>query len=133
MSTLNDNVLNSLAVQNKASTDTGITFFLRHFPKDRQLIWPIRPGTARLRVLASVFSKFFFDGDFVIPNPVVPSSDGLSLLGYTGGEGRGTPHLVNGELNKLANNVSFGHGIHSGTPWAQRHGLIHKTGRGAGD
>jgi len=59
--------------------------------------------------------KFFFDGDFVIPNPVVPSSDGLSLLPYTGGDaGQIT---VNGELNKLANNVSFGHGIHSGIHW----------------
>lgn len=56
--------------------------------------------------------KFFFDGNFVIPNPVVPSPDGLSLVPYTGSDaGQLT---VNGELNKLGHNVSFGHGIHAG-------------------
>ncbi|HZC45530.1 MAG TPA: vanadium-dependent haloperoxidase, partial [Candidatus Acidoferrum sp.] len=59
--------------------------------------------------------KFFFDGNFVIPNPLVPSSDGLSLLDYTGADaGQLT---VNGELNKLGHNVSFGHGIHAGIHW----------------
>ncbi len=59
--------------------------------------------------------KFFFDGNFVLPNPVVPSDDGLSLLPYTGQDaGQLT---VNGELNKLAHNISFGHGIHPGIHW----------------
>ena len=59
--------------------------------------------------------KFFFDGDFVIPNPVVPTSDGLSLVPYTGSDaGQLT---VNSELNKLGHNVSFGHGIHAGIHW----------------
>jgi hypothetical protein len=59
--------------------------------------------------------KFFFDGDFVIPTPVVPASDGLSLVDYTGPDaGQLT---VNGELNKLGHNVSFGHGIHAGIHW----------------
>jgi hypothetical protein len=59
--------------------------------------------------------KFFYDGNFVIPNPVVPSSDGLSLVPYTGADaGQMT---VNGELNKLGHNISFGHGIHAGIHW----------------
>ncbi len=59
--------------------------------------------------------KFFFDGSFVIPNPVQPSPDGLSLVPYTGADaGQLT---VNGELNKLAHNVTFGHGIHAGIHW----------------
>ena len=53
--------------------------------------------------------KFFFDGAFVIPNPVMPSDDGLSLQPYSG-----SPLTVNGELSKIAHNVSFGHGIHAG-------------------
>jgi hypothetical protein len=53
--------------------------------------------------------KFFFDGNFVIPNPVMPSDDGLSLQPYLG-----PPLTVNGELNKIGHNVSFGHGIHAG-------------------
>jgi hypothetical protein len=43
----------------------------------------------------------------------VPSSDGLSLVPYTGGD----QLTVNGELNKIANNISFGHGILSGIHW----------------
>src|SRR6202041_2848079 len=54
--------------------------------------------------------KFFFDGDAAIANPVVPSLDGLTLEPYNGVDGA---HLtVNGELHKLAHNISFGHGIH---------------------
>ena len=53
--------------------------------------------------------KFFFNGSWTIPNPVMPSDDGLSLQPYSG------PALtVNGELAKIAHNVSFGHGIHAG-------------------
>jgi hypothetical protein len=59
--------------------------------------------------------KFFFDGTYVIPNPVVPTDDGLSLNPYTGSDaGQLT---VNGELNKLGHNVTFGHGIHAGIHW----------------
>src|SRR5215831_18367524 len=46
----------------------------------------------------------------VIPNPVVASDDGLSLLPYSG-----PPLTVGGELNKLASNVSLGRdagGVH---------------------
>jgi len=57
--------------------------------------------------------KFFFDGNFVIPDPVVPTSDGLSLVPYTGSD----KLTVNGELNKLGHNVTFGHGIHAGIHW----------------
>jgi hypothetical protein len=59
--------------------------------------------------------KFFFDGNFVIPNPLVPADDGLSLVPYTGSDGGQL--TVNGELNKLAHNVTFGHGIHAGIHW----------------
>lgn len=56
--------------------------------------------------------KFFFDGNFVIPDPVVPSTGGLSLVPYIGADAGAL--TVNGELNKLGHNVSFGHGIHAG-------------------
>jgi hypothetical protein len=59
--------------------------------------------------------KFFFDGSFVIPNPVVAASDGLSLIPYAGSDAGEL--TVNGELNKLGHNVSFGHGIHAGIHW----------------
>ncbi len=59
--------------------------------------------------------KFIFDGNHVLQNPVVPTDDGLSLVPYTGSDaGQLT---VNGELNKLGHNVTFGHGIHAGIHW----------------
>jgi hypothetical protein len=54
--------------------------------------------------------KAFFNEDFAIPNPVVPSDDGLSLQPLTG-----EPLTVGGELNKLAFNMAFGRdtaGVH---------------------
>jgi hypothetical protein len=59
--------------------------------------------------------KFTFDGGYVIPNPVVSTPDGLSLVPYTGPDDGSL--TVNGELNKLGHNVSFGHGIHAGIHW----------------
>ena len=64
--------------------------------------------------------KFFFNGNQKL-RPLLtwagrdvyePSSDGLSLNTYTSPD----RHIldINGELNKLAYNVSFGHGIHAG-------------------
>lgn len=54
--------------------------------------------------------KAFFDESYVIPNPVVPSPDGYSLVPY-----KGPPLTVGGELDKLAANVGYGRnfaGIH---------------------
>jgi hypothetical protein len=64
--------------------------------------------------------KFFFNGSQKIRPLLVaagrdvyePSTDGLSLNTYTGTDRDGLD--INGELNKLAYNVSFGHGIHAG-------------------
>jgi hypothetical protein len=62
-------------------------------------------GGAGVRVL-----KAMFNPEFVIPDPVVPTDDGLSLLPY-----KGKPLTVGGELNKLAFNMAFGRdtaGVH---------------------
>ena len=59
--------------------------------------------------------KFFFDGSFVLPNPMVPASDGLSLMAWTAPDAKQL--TVNGELNKLGHNITFGHGIHAGIHW----------------
>jgi hypothetical protein len=64
--------------------------------------------------------KFFFDCSQKIRplltaagrDVVLPSIDGLSLNTYTGADRDGLD--INGELNKLAYNISFGHGIHAG-------------------
>jgi hypothetical protein len=54
--------------------------------------------------------KALFNESFVIPNPVVASDDGPSLLPYTG-----APLTVGDELNKLAANIALGRdaaGVH---------------------
>ena len=64
--------------------------------------------------------KFFFNGAQKI-RPLLaaagrdvyePSTDGLSLNTYAGADSNNLD--INGELNKLAYNISFGHGIHAG-------------------
>jgi hypothetical protein len=55
--------------------------------------------------------KAMFDERFVIPNPVVPTADGLSLEPYSG-----PPLTVGGELNKLASNIATGRNL-AGVHW----------------
>jgi hypothetical protein len=54
--------------------------------------------------------KALFNESFVVPSPVMPSDDGLSLVPYSGGS-----LTVGGELNKLASNIALGRdaaGVH---------------------
>ena len=79
--------------------------------------------------------KFFFDGSQKIRpllthagrDVVVPSTDGLSLNTYTGADRDNLD--INGELNKLAYNISFGHGIHAGIHFRSSTLLVDSAGR----
>ena len=54
--------------------------------------------------------KAFFDESYLVPNPVEPAPDGLSLRPYAG-----SPLPIGGELDKLAWNIAMGRnfaGIH---------------------
>ena len=111
---VNDNVLNSQAVQ-ESFNKFGDYFLAMAYPEGSPThpAYPTGHGTVAGACITAL--KFFFDGNFVIPNPVVPTPGGLSLVPYTGSDaGQIT---VNGELNKLAHNVSFGHGILDGVHW----------------
>ena len=77
-------------------------------------------GHATVAGACATTVKFFFDGKQKI-RPLllaagtdlkVPTPDGLSLVTYTGAD-RDTID-INGELSKLAFNIPFGHGVHSG-------------------
>jgi len=80
--------------------------------------YPTGHGTVAGACLTAL--KFFFDGSQKIrpllqavgSDVMQPSSDGLSLVPYTGSD-RDTL-TINGELSKLAFNISFGHGIYAG-------------------
>jgi hypothetical protein len=66
---------------------------------------PIHPaylsGHACIAGACVTVLKAFFDESWALPNPVQPSTDGLSLQSYVG------PLTVGGELNKLASNMGL--------------------------
>ena len=106
--TLDSSLLNSRAIHNSFS-QYGTYLLPQAFPEGSP-VHPDYPAWHLGRPTVTVL-KFLFDGNFVIPNPMMVEvgSNGLTLVPYTG------PSLtVNGELNKLAHNISFGHGIHAG-------------------
>ena len=107
-------ILNSVGLQ-QSFNKYGTWLLSQAFPEGSPThpSYPTGHGTVGGACLTVL--KFFFDGNFVVPDPVMPTSDGLSLDPYTGPDaGQLT---VNGELNKLGHNVSFGHGIHAGIHW----------------
>jgi hypothetical protein len=111
---LSPTVLKSQAV--KTSFATNSSYFLSQAFPEGSPTHPAYPtGHGAVAGACITILKFFFDGGFVMPTPVVPSSDGKSTTPYTGpGAGSLT---VNGELNKIAHNISFGHGILAGIHW----------------
>ncbi len=80
--------------------------------------YPTGHGTVAGACITAI--KFFFDCSQPIrplllaagSDVMVPSSDGLSLVPYTGADRDSL--TINGELSKLAWNVTVGHGIHAG-------------------
>ena len=111
---LSNVILNSNGLQ-KSFNKYGTWLLSQAFPEGSPTHPAYPTGHGMVGGACITVLKFFFDGNFVIPKPVVPTNDGLSLDPYTGPDaGRLT---VNGELNKLGHNVSFGHGIHAGIHW----------------
>jgi hypothetical protein len=106
--------LNSRAVAESHRSNHSY-FLSQAFPEGSPThpAYPTGHGTVAGACITAL--KFFFDGNYVIQNPIVPSSDGNSTAPYSG-SGAGSL-TVNGELHKLAHNISFGHGIHAGIHW----------------
>ena len=106
--TLHSDLLNSQALANSFQK-YGSYLLAQAFPEGAPTHPSYPTGHGVVAGACITILKFFFDGTFVIPNPVVPSPDGQRLVPFSG------PALtVNGELNKLGHNISFGHGIHAG-------------------
>lgn len=107
-------ILNSVGLQ-QSFNKYGTWLLSQAFPEGSPVhpAYPAGHGTVGGACITVL--KFILDGNFVIPNPVAPASDGLSLVPYTGPNANEL--TVNGELNKLGHNITFGHGIHSGIHW----------------
>jgi hypothetical protein len=112
---VSDTVLNSQAVQ-AAFTANNSYFLSQAFPEGSPThpAYPTGHGTVAGACITVL--KFFFDGNFPITRPKVPSADGTALEPYHHPTGE-RPLTVNSELHKLAHNISFGHGIHAGIHW----------------
>lgn len=81
---------------------------------------PLHPsypsGHATAAGAAVTVLKWFFDETFVVPNPLVPTSDGTGLTPYTSSDA--SQMTVGGELNKLASNMGFGR-VDAGIHWRE--------------
>jgi hypothetical protein len=111
---LNKNVLDSQAVATSFSK-YGTYLLAQAFPEGSPYHPSYPTGHGTVGGACITLLKFFFDGSHLWPNPMVPSSDGLTLVPYNGSDSGEI--TVSGELNKLAHNVSYGHGIHAGIHW----------------
>jgi hypothetical protein len=118
----NGTILNSVGLQTSFNT-YGSWLLPLAFPEGSPThpAYPTGHGTVGGACITLI--KFFYDGSQLIQpllekaetNVVVSSEDGLSLLPYGGADAGEL--TINGELNKLGHNVSFGHGIHAGIHW----------------
>jgi hypothetical protein len=82
---------------------------------------PVHPaygaGHATVAGACVTVLKALFDESFEVPDPVVPSLDGLQLVPYEPpASAPALPLTVGGELNKLASNVATGRN-HAGVHW----------------
>ncbi|HUE00533.1 MAG TPA: hypothetical protein VMR62_13250, partial [Bryobacteraceae bacterium] len=112
---VSNTVLNSQAVA--ASFAANQSYFLSQaFPEGSPThpAYPTGHGTVAGACITVL--KFFFNGLATFQNPMVSSNDGTALNPYVAPAGE-APLSVNSELNKLAHNISFGHGIHAGIHW----------------
>ena len=116
---LHSDVLNS-AVLPIINANFGSYLLPQPFPEGSPThpCYPTGHGTVGGACITAL--KFFFNGAQKI-RPLLtaagrdvyePSVDGLSLNTYAGADNNNLD--INGELNKLAYNISFGHGIHAG-------------------
>ncbi|HEV2846127.1 MAG TPA: vanadium-dependent haloperoxidase [Thermoanaerobaculia bacterium] len=102
--------LNSPAVA-RTFSKYGSYLLPQAFPEGSPIHPTYTAGHATVAGACVTILKALFDERHVIPNPVVPTPDGLALVPYTG------PALtVGGELNKVASNVATGRNI-AGVHW----------------
>ena len=107
---LDDRLLHSAAVA-RVHDKYGTYLLPMVFPEGSPVHPSYTAGHATVAGACVTILKALFDENHVIPNPVVPTPDGLELVPYHG------PALtVRGELNKLASNVATGRNI-AGVHW----------------
>lgn len=108
---INNEILNSTALQ-EVNRKYGSYLLPMAFVEGCPTHPAYGAGHATVAGACVTILKWWFDESWVIPDPVVASPDGLSLVSY-----RGSDNLtVGGELNKVAANVGLGRNI-AGVHW----------------
>ncbi|MEK7832001.1 MAG: vanadium-dependent haloperoxidase, partial [Acidobacteriota bacterium] len=107
---INNEILNSAAVQ-EVNRKFGSYLLPMAFVEGCPTHPAYGAGHATVAGACVTVLKWWFDESWVIPDPVVASPDGLSLLPY-----RGDNLTVGNELNKVASNVGLGRNI-AGVHW----------------
>ncbi len=106
-------VLNSNAAA-QVFARTGNYFIPLSYPEGCPLHPSYPSGHATAAGAAVTILKWFFDENFVIPNPLATTDDGLGTVPYVGADAGQIK--VGGELTKLASNVGFGR-VYAGIHW----------------
>lgn len=107
---LDTEFLNS-PVLDLVARDYGTYLLPQAFPEGSPTHPSYPAGHATIAGAGVTVLKAFFDEDFVLPQPMVPTSSGLQLKAYTGGA-----LTLGNELNKLASNIALGRNI-AGVHW----------------
>ncbi len=117
-----DLVVNSAAVAASAAAHGGSRYLPQAFPEGSPThpAYPTGHGTVAGACITVL--KFFWDGDAIVGDYTAAPFAHLAKIANPAGNALitapGNPALtLNGELHKLASNVSFGHGIHAGIHW----------------
>jgi hypothetical protein len=113
---VSDTVLKSKALAASYAANNNSYFLSQAFPEGSPTHPAYPTGHGAVAGACITVLKFFFDGDYKLPSPRV-SLDGTTTPPplYTGPDAGNL--TVNGELHKLASNISFGHGVHAGIHW----------------
>jgi hypothetical protein len=112
---VSNTVLTSQAVQSSFTANNSY-FLSQAFPEGSPTHPSYPTGHGAVAGACITVLKFFFDGTFQFKNPLIPANDGTTTSAYVAPSGE-PPLTVNGELHKLAHNISFGHGTHAGIHW----------------
>jgi hypothetical protein len=107
---IHPDVLNSTALSS-VQTANGNALLPMAYPEGSPRHPAYGAGHNTVAAACCTVLKAFFDEDFVIPNPMVPSADGTTLVPYVG-----PPLTVGNEIDKLAGNISQGRNM-AGVHW----------------
>lgn len=110
---LHEQVLCSQAVE-QAQRAQGSYLLPMAFPEGSPTHPAYGAGHATVAGACVTLLKAWFDENWVVPQPVVPTDDGTRLVPYTGADADCL--TVGGELNKVAANIAIGRNM-AGVHW----------------